>query len=106
MRKLIFIGFVALGALIGLLWAAKDDWATRAVMMVIGALFGAPVGAALSRIGKKGPPLKWEKDEIPGMGVTSEDLAANYWRDRGHPPFMKPPEVESPGSMHDPHRPG
>jgi len=24
--------------------------------------------------------------------VTSEDLAANYWRDKGHPPFMKPPE--------------
>jgi hypothetical protein len=28
------------------------------------------------------------------MGVTSEDLAANYWRDKGHPPFMKPPESD------------
>ena len=106
MPKLIFIGLVALGALIGLLSAAKDDWVTRVVMMVIGALFGAPVGAALARIGKKGPPLKWDKDEIPGMGVTSEDLAANYWRDKGHPPFMKPPEVESAVQGHEPHKPG
>ena len=106
MRKLIFIGFIAIGALIGLLSAAKDDWATRAVMMGIGALFGAPVGAALASVGKKGAPLKWEKDEIPGMGVTSEDLAANYWRDKGHPPFMKPPEVESAAPVHEPHKPG
>ena len=28
------------------------------------------------------------------MGVTSEDLAANFWRDKGHPPFMKPPEAD------------
>ncbi len=106
MRKLIFVGIIFLGALIGLLSAIRDDWATRVVMMMIGVLFGAPVGAALARIGKKGPPLKWAKDEIPGMGVTSEDLAANYWRDKGHPPFMKPPEVESAAQVHEPHRPG
>jgi hypothetical protein len=106
MRKLIFIGFIALGALIGLLSAAKDDWATRAVMMGIGAIFGAPIGAALASIGMKRSPLKWEKDEIPGMGVTSEDLAANYWRDKGYPPFMKPPEVEQDARVHDQHKLG
>ena len=100
MRKLIFVGFVALGASIGLLWAARDDWATRAVMMGIGALFGAPIGAALSSIGRKPQPLKWEKDDIPGMGVTSEDLAANFWRDKGYPPFMKPREAELDTRLH------
>lgn len=104
MRKLAFLGFIALGALIGLLSAAKDDWATRAVMMGIGALFGAPIGAALANTGKKRPPMKWEKDEIPGMGVTSEDLAANYWRDKGHPPLIKPPEVEPDARTHDHHK--
>ena len=101
-RKLILIGFIALGAQIGLLSTAKDDWATRVVMMVIGALFGTPVGVALAREKRKRPPLKWEKDEIPGMGVSSEDLAANYWRDKGHPPFMKPTEVESAAQTHEP----
>ena len=32
MRKLIFIGIVAVGALVGLLSAAQDDWATRMIM--------------------------------------------------------------------------
>jgi hypothetical protein len=39
MRKLIFIGIVAVGALVGLLSAAQDDWATRMVMSAVGALF-------------------------------------------------------------------
>ena len=47
MRKLIFIIFVVLGAVVGLISAAMDDWATRAVMMGVGALFGAAVGGGL-----------------------------------------------------------
>jgi uncharacterized membrane protein YfcA len=49
MRKLIFIGIVAVGALVGLLSAAQDDWATRMVMSAVGALFAAPIGAVLTR---------------------------------------------------------
>jgi hypothetical protein len=44
MRKLVFIGFVLMGALVGLFSAAKADWGTRLVMMGVGALFGAPIG--------------------------------------------------------------
>ena len=51
MRKLIFIVFIALGALIGLIAAANTDWGTRLVMMGVGALFGAPIGGALASIG-------------------------------------------------------
>ena len=32
MRKLIFVGFIALGALIGLISASNSDWGTRLVM--------------------------------------------------------------------------
>jgi hypothetical protein len=95
MRKLIFIGIVAIGALVGLLSAFHDDWATRVVMAAVGALFGAAVGGAVTRIGRSKMALPWERHPIPGMGVTSEDLAANFWRDKGHPPFMKPPEADS-----------
>jgi hypothetical protein len=107
MRKLIFIGFIALGALIGLIAAAKADWGTRLVMMGVGALFGAPIGGALASIGRKERQrLEWDENPLPGMGTTPKDLAANYWRDKGHPPFMKPSEAEPDKHMFDPDRLG
>lgn len=94
MRKLIFIGFIALGALIGLLSAATDDWATRAVMVGIGSLVGTAIGGGLIRIGSRQHPRQpsW-LDEPHGQGTPEDDLVRNYWRDRGHPPFMKPPDA-------------
>ena len=106
MRKLIFVGFIALGALIGLISASNSDWGTRLVMMGVCALFGAPIGGALASIGRKGRPLEWEENPLPGMGTTPKDLAANYWRDKGHPPFMKPSEAEPDKHMFDPDRLG
>ena len=107
MRKLIFIVFIALGTLIGLIAAANTDWGTRLVMMGVGALFGAPIGGALASIGRKGrQPLEWGENPLPGMGTTPKDLAANYWRDKGHPPFMKPSEGEPDKHMFDPDRLG
>ena len=106
MRKLIFMVFIALGALIGLISATNSDWGTRLVMMRIDALFGAPIGGALASIGRKGRPLEWEENPLPGMGTTPKDLAANYWRDKGHPPFMKPSEAEPDKHMFDPDRLG
>ena len=106
MRKLIFMVFIALGALIGLISATNSDWGTRLVMMGVGALFGAPIGGALASIGRKGRPLEWDENPLPGMGTTPKDLAANYWRDKGHPPFMKPSEAEPDKHMFDPDRLG
>ncbi len=94
MRKLIFVGFIALGALIGLISASNSDWGTRLVMMGVCALFGAPIGGALASIGRKGRPLEGDKNPLPGSGTSSKDLVANYWRDEGHPPFGKPGESE------------
>lgn len=107
MRKLIFIGFIVLGALIGLTAARNGDWGTRLVMIGVGALFGAPIGGAFANIGRKGrQPLEWDENPLPGMGTTPKDLAANYWRDKGHPPFMKPSEAEPDKHMFDPDRLG
>ena len=105
MRRCIFIGFIVLGALVGLASAAKNDWGTRIVMMGVGALFGAPIGGALASIGrKKRPHSEWDENFLPGMGSTPKDLVANYWRDKGHPPFMKPSETPPDKHMFDPDR--
>jgi hypothetical protein len=57
MRRLIFIGFIGLGALIGCISVMNSDWGTRLVMMGVGALFAAPIGGALAGIGKSGRSL-------------------------------------------------
>jgi hypothetical protein len=103
MRKAIFVGFIAAGALIGLFSAANDDWATRVVMMGVGVLFGAPLGALFTGLGARRDRNQMEVDsELPGMGTSPKDLAANFWRDKGHPPFMKPTEAKPDSHMFDP----
>jgi hypothetical protein len=95
MRKLVVIGFVMAGAAIGLLSALGETWAVKVFMMVLGGLIGAIAGAALSRIGQGGRPTPCRDDALRGLGTSSEDLMDNYWRDEGHPQFMKPPSPDS-----------
>ena len=82
LRKAIFVAFVAIGALVGGIAAIDGDWGLRAVMAGLGALVGAALGGAASRLGRRAT----ERRVIPGMGTTSADIAANFWRDRGRPP--------------------
>ena len=98
MRKLIFVGFTTVGALIGWLSVTDSDWGTRLVMMGVGVLFAAPIGGALAGIGKTGRSLGWGESKLPSDGTSSKDIAANYWRDEGHSPFAKPGTRE--GEMH------
>lgn len=94
MKKLpIWIG-TAVGAVIGLFTSISDDVGLKIVMMSIGALAGVAVGGAIARIGKKGRALKSDDDALAGLGVTQEDLARNYWRDKGRPPLTSPLEPE------------
>jgi hypothetical protein len=103
MRKLIFVAFIFVGTSVGLLAAAQDDWTTRIVMAAIGALFGAAVGGAVAFAGRRAASQLPRDEPMPGMGMSTADLAANYWRDKGHPPFMKPPAVPD-KQMFDPDR--
>jgi hypothetical protein len=103
MRKLIFFAIVVLGAAIGLASAASDDESTRAVMAVVGALFAAPVGAVLTWRRRRSAATPFPDAPIETSGSTSPGaLAKNYWRDKGHPPFMKPTEAEPDRHMFDP----
>lgn len=95
MRKLIFIGFIVAGSAIGLLSTLGDGWGLKLFMTCLGALVGTAAGGALSRIGRGGRPMPYSNDILRGLGTTSEDLMENYWRDEGHPQFMKPPSPDS-----------
>lgn len=104
MRKLIFISFVALGAVLGFLSALDGEAGLRIVMTLFGALVGTAIGGALSSVGSGHRSVRLGGNPMPGLGTSSEDLAANYWRDKGHPPFMKPSTAEPDRHMFDPDR--
>lgn len=110
MRKAIFLFFLLLGIGLGLLSARNDDWGLRIVMMAVGALFGGAIGGGLSQIGKRhGRRRLLTEDEIepiPGSGSSGRDLAANYWRDKGLPPFTRMPDSEPNKHIFDPDRIG
>lgn len=106
MRKAIFTFFLLLGIGCGLLSAWNDDWGMRIVMIAVGAMFGFAVGGGISRIGTNRHERMLEIDEelepvAGGLGTSSRDLAANYWRDEGHMPYMKPPRPEHGTHMFD-----
>ena len=101
MRKAIFIGFILLGTAMGLLASLQEEWSTRIVVMLLGALVGTAIGGGLSRV-RRQQPTGAVTEGPPGDGTTSKDLAANFWRDRGHAPFMKPPNAEPGRKMFDP----
>ena len=105
-RKLTFIGIIAVGAMAGLLSTAHDDWATRLVMAAVGSLFGLAIGGALTSVGRRRASRPQIDESIPGMGSSTADIAANYWRDKGSPPFMKAPSALPDKHMFDPDRLG
>ncbi len=106
MRKATFLFFLLLGVGAGYLSARNDDWGLRIGMMAVGAMFGGAIGGGLSQIGRRQRrlPLQTEEELEPipgGLGTSSRDVAANYWRDEGHMPFMKPPRPEHGNHMLD-----
>lgn len=99
MRKLLFFLCLAAGVGLGWLSARHDDVGLQIGMMLVGALFGLAIGGPLSLVGKRRSRFlraltEEELQPIPGMGMSGRDMAANYWRDKWHPPFMKPPAAE------------
>ena len=96
LRLALFLAIVAAGAIAGFATGSGEDSATRLVLAGVGALIGAAIGGAVLKLGGIKVSNTSTGGAIPGSGVTSEDLAANYWRDKGHPPFMKPPEGDQP----------
>lgn len=104
MRKLIFISFIVLGAAVGLFSSLHDDLSVKIVMMTIGALVGTVFGGTLASIGRQTRARGRIEPEDAIDDTPLDELERNYWRDKGHPPFMKPPNAEPDRHMFDPDR--
>lgn len=105
MRKLVFFACIAIGGLAGLLVAANDAWSVRAVMISIGCVAGSAIGGAIGRIARRAGVRLQKVPEVPfGMGNGPDARDLNYWRDEGHPPFMRPSRSEPDRHMFDPDR--
>ncbi|MCE4369655.1 hypothetical protein [Xanthomonas hortorum] len=107
MRKLIFYGCIALGAGIGVVIGAVDGDVGLAVLLGLKlGLAGLVLGALLSSIGRRfssaveTDSALEDQDEMEriarlgGQGMSPEEVSANYWRDKGHPPFMNPEDYD------------
>lgn len=108
MRKAVFLLVILLGIGVGFLAAFDEGWGVRIVLMIIGAAVGAVFGAAVSQIGRRIrrdlTPILSEEELRPipgGLGLKGRDVLANYWRDEGHLPHMKPPKPELGDRMFD-----
>ena len=83
----------------------RDDTSTKVTMAFVGVLFALPVAALLARR-RKGSESGQLSDELldPSVSTSPRSLSANYWRDRGHPPYMKPSDGDPDKHMFDPDR--
>ena len=105
MRRLLLLLVVAAFTAVGWTSGADSGVGTQVVLAGVAALFGIAIGGTLFR--RKAPSTRSNVDtghDIPGMGTSTADIAANYWRDRGHPPLMKPPSPPPDQHIHDPDR--
>ena len=112
MRKLIFIVCVALFAGVGLIIGAiEGSWDLAILFGLKLSVIGMAIGALLSMIWRKSKSSEQEADErgiadqegwerLTGTGshdTSPEELTANFWRDKGHPPFMNPEDHDPRG---------
>lgn len=104
MKKLPILVGIAVGALVGLFAAIPDSLAVKFGMMLIGALVGVAIGGGIAQFGRNGRVFRSSDDILAGLGVTSEDLARNYWRDKGRPPLTSAVELEHGHHQFDPDR--
>lgn len=106
MRKLLFFTVVLLGALVGLFATIEHKWSTRIGVMLLGAVIATPIAGlafvGTRRSGRTHSRHRRHISSLTGDGISVEDLASNYWRDKGHPPFMNPADSVPDSKVHSP----
>jgi hypothetical protein len=102
MKKLHLWLAIATGALIGLLASIPDGWGVKIGMILLGSLVGVAIGGAIARIGKRAQSTRYDEDALAGLGVSPEDIARNYWRDKGRPPLTSSLKPELGSHQFDP----
>ena len=81
MRKAIFIGFIVLGAAMGMLVGLGEGIGLKLVFGCIGAVAGTAIGGALAGIGRR--RLETQETEAHGLTDSQNARRKNYWLDRG-----------------------
>lgn len=109
MRKLIFIGCVALATSVGMIiGAAKGGWGLAILFGLKLSVVGMALGALFSIFGRKSKSSKqkqsdrdvedqeeWERlGRMGSHDMSPEELSANFWRDKGHAPFTNPEDYD------------
>lgn len=110
MRKFIFIGCIALAASAGLIiGAVEGSWGLAILFGLKFTVIGMAIGALLSGIWRRSSKPKETDDasivddelervsRLGGQGMSPEEVSANYWRDKGHAPFMNPEDHDPRG---------
>lgn len=92
-RKLLIYIPMALGVGVGLFATLFDTWGARLILMTLGGVAGMALGGVLSLLVHGTGSLQTKPEPRPpsGFGPDHEELAENYWRDRGYLPFSAPP---------------
>jgi hypothetical protein len=100
-KRLLVIAFAFCGAGVGVL-SVSDQGAGLAVLFgAIGGVVGTAIGTAI--FGVRGSRTVQPRPSVPNWNWT-DALAENFWRDRGHPPLMKPSDSTTDKHMLDPDR--
>lgn len=79
MKVIVFLAFVAAGALVGVI-AAGDELGLRVVMGCIGVVVGAAIGGAVSGIGQR---ARFGRGKIPMSGGSGTNWSAKWVREHG-----------------------
>lgn len=83
MKNLPALVGILIGSLIGLFTTISDELGLKIVMISIGALAGAAVGMAISRMRRQEKKSKLNRVFFPGTELFPGDRASTYWRDKG-----------------------
>jgi hypothetical protein len=81
MRKAIFIGFIVLGAAIGVAAGFGEGIGLKLLFGCIGAIVGTAIGGALAGIGRR--LRASEEADVQGLTDSQNARRKNYWLDRG-----------------------
>ena len=102
MRKTIFIGFIVLGAALGLFSAMTESIGLQIVMGSVGAVAGVAIGGGLAGIGRRRQQGRPRNDEeATDLERAQQEQVKNYWLDRGR--LTAAPGLPNPDDT-DPHR--
>lgn len=98
MGKAIFIGFIVLGAAMGVLAGLGENIGLKLVLGCVGGVAGAAIGGALAEIGCH--RLGNQETGVHGLTDSQNARRKNYWLDRGR--LTSLPGLPHPDDL-DPH---